>query len=104
MHVCMIKPHSCAVSKQRSPFCDECFCCPQLTMEVITQLSRMFQPDPRMIKKQIESLIDREYLERDTVGSLLFAFRFRALYLWRLGVLVILGRARPCSSCSSWLP
>jgi len=41
----------------------------QLTMEVITQLSRMFQPDPRMIKKQIESLIDREYLERDSVRS-----------------------------------
>lgn len=39
-------------------------------MEVITQLSRMFQPDPRMIKKQVESLIDREYLERDTVRLL----------------------------------
>ncbi len=38
-------------------------------MEVITQLSRMFQPDPRMIKKQIESLIDREYIERDKVGT-----------------------------------
>ena len=39
----------------------------QLTIEVVEQLRKMFQPDPRMIKKQVESLIDREYLERDTV-------------------------------------
>jgi cullin 1 len=38
----------------------------QLTIEVVEQLRKMFQPDPRMIKKQVESLIDREYLERDT--------------------------------------
>ena len=52
-------------------------------MEVITQLSRMFQPDVRMIKKQIESLIDREYLERDPVrgvfkglGDVMSSFAF----------------------------
>jgi Cullin protein neddylation domain len=35
----------------------------------VEQLRKMFQPDPRMIKKQVESLIDREYLERDTVSA-----------------------------------
>ena len=29
-------------------------------------LSQKFNPDPGMIKKRIESLIDREYMERDT--------------------------------------
>ena len=38
----------------------------------------MFQPDPRMIKKQVESLIDREYLERDTVSG----FRVQGLVVW----------------------
>lgn len=29
-------------------------------------LSQKFNPDPTMIKKRIESLIEREYMERDT--------------------------------------
>ena len=33
--------------------------------ECISQLKRLFVPEPRLIKKQVESLIDREYLERD---------------------------------------
>ena len=37
----------------------------QLIMEVVQQLSRMFQPDFRLIKKRIEDLISRDYLERD---------------------------------------
>jgi cullin 3 len=32
--------------------------------EVITQLATRFVPDVNMVKKRIESLIDREYLER----------------------------------------
>ncbi|KAL9101665.1 MAG: hypothetical protein Q9163_003104 [Psora crenata] len=36
----------------------------RLIQEVIQQLSTRFSPDVSMIKKRIESLIDREYLER----------------------------------------
>jgi cullin 3 len=31
---------------------------------VITQLTSRFRPDLNMVKKRIESLIEREYLER----------------------------------------
>ena len=37
----------------------------QLVMEVISQLNSRFKPDPRIIRKRIEDLIVREYLERD---------------------------------------
>ncbi|KAF9163249.1 Cullin-3 [Actinomortierella ambigua] len=36
----------------------------ELIAEVITQLQVRFSPSPAMIKKRIEALIDREYLER----------------------------------------
>lgn len=36
----------------------------KLVMEVTAQLSSRFQPNPQEIKKRIESLVDREYLER----------------------------------------
>eukprot|EP00695_Tsukubamonas_globosa_P003537 TRINITY_DN683_c0_g1_i1.p2 TRINITY_DN683_c0_g1~~TRINITY_DN683_c0_g1_i1.p2 ORF type:complete len:88 (+),score=45.61 TRINITY_DN683_c0_g1_i1:161-424(+) len=36
----------------------------QLILEVSQQLM-MFKPDPKFIKKRIEDLITREYLERD---------------------------------------
>lgn len=36
-----------------------------LMQETLVQVSTRFQPDVGMIKKKIESLIDREYLERD---------------------------------------
>jgi len=37
-----------------------------LISEATKILSQKFNPDPTMIKKRIESLIDREYLERDS--------------------------------------
>ncbi|KAF3941561.1 Cullin-3-A [Dactylella cylindrospora] len=36
-----------------------------LILQITEQLSKRFMPDPGMIKKRIESLIEREYLERD---------------------------------------
>lgn len=36
-----------------------------LMAEVLGQLNKYFKPDPKMIKKCLESLIDREYLDRD---------------------------------------
>lgn len=44
----------------------------QLVMEVVSQLQRMFKPDLKLIKRQIESLVDREYLERDKEQNTLF--------------------------------
>lgn len=40
-----------------------------LIMEVVQQLQRMFQPDIKVIKRCIEGLIEREYLERDATNS-----------------------------------
>lgn len=37
----------------------------QLTMEVVQQLSKMFKADFKLIKKRIEDLMSRDYLERD---------------------------------------
>jgi cullin 1 len=37
--------------------------------EVTTQLMQYFQPDPKQIKKRIEDLIARDYLERDAEKS-----------------------------------
>lgn len=36
----------------------------KLMAEVIQQLAARFMPDVNMVKKRIESLIEREYLER----------------------------------------
>lgn len=33
--------------------------------QVTKQLMSLFQPDPKAVKKRIEDLISREYLERD---------------------------------------
>eukprot|EP01023_Acetabularia_acetabulum_P005424 TRINITY_DN12210_c1_g1_i1.p2 TRINITY_DN12210_c1_g1~~TRINITY_DN12210_c1_g1_i1.p2 ORF type:complete len:101 (-),score=23.71 TRINITY_DN12210_c1_g1_i1:206-508(-) len=36
----------------------------QLVVETVQQLKRMFSPDFKLIKKRIEDLVAREYLER----------------------------------------
>ncbi len=39
----------------------------QLVLEVVGQLQKMFNPDVKMVKKRIEDLISRDFLERDPV-------------------------------------
>uniref|UniRef100_A0A5B6Z327 Cullin-1 n=1 Tax=Davidia involucrata TaxID=16924 RepID=A0A5B6Z327_DAVIN len=46
----------------------------QLVMECVEQLSRMFKPDFKAIKKRIEDLITRDYLERDKENPNLFKY------------------------------
>ncbi|KAI8467553.1 MAG: Cullin [Monoraphidium minutum] len=46
----------------------------QLVLEVVAQLSRMFKPDFKLIKKRIEDLIARDYLERDANNPQLFRY------------------------------
>ncbi|THG07137.1 cullin-1-like [Camellia sinensis] len=46
----------------------------QLVMECVEQLSRMFKPDFKAIKKRIEDLITRDYLERDKENPNLFRY------------------------------
>ena len=42
--------------------------------EVITQLSPRFVPNPSVIKKRLESLIEREFLERDRENRKLYRY------------------------------
>ncbi|KAJ1395195.1 Winged helix-like DNA-binding domain superfamily [Sesbania bispinosa] len=46
----------------------------QLVMECVEQLGRMFKPDVKAIKKRIEDLISRDYLERDRDNANLFRY------------------------------
>ncbi|KAK4418166.1 Cullin-1 [Sesamum alatum] len=46
----------------------------QLVLECVEQLSRMFKPDFKAIKKRIEDLITRDYLERDEDNPNLFRY------------------------------
>ena len=46
----------------------------QLVLEVVQQLNRMFKPDFKMIKKRIEDLIARDYLERDKDDANVFKY------------------------------
>ncbi|XP_057474544.1 cullin-1 [Actinidia eriantha] len=46
----------------------------QLVMECVEQLSRMFKPDFKAIKKRMEDLITRDYLERDKENPNLFRY------------------------------
>ncbi len=49
-------------SRKRAAYTD-------LQMEVVKQLSHLFVPDVPLIKRRIESLIDRDYVERDDADS-----------------------------------
>ncbi|GAB4851262.1 hypothetical protein Ancab_030558 [Ancistrocladus abbreviatus] len=46
----------------------------QLVMECVEQLGRMFKPDFKAIKKRIEDLITRDYLERDKDNANLYRY------------------------------
>ncbi|XP_074279653.1 cullin-1-like [Silene latifolia] len=46
----------------------------QLVTECVEQLSRMFKPDFKVIKRRIEDLITREYIERDAENSQIFKY------------------------------
>ncbi|KAL9234534.1 hypothetical protein vseg_009395 [Gypsophila vaccaria] len=46
----------------------------QLITECVEQLSRMFKPDFKAIKKRIEDLITRDYIERDKENPQLFRY------------------------------
>ncbi|KAF6171670.1 hypothetical protein GIB67_042185 [Kingdonia uniflora] len=46
----------------------------QLVMECVEQLGRMFKPDFKAIKKRIEDLITRDYLERDKENPNMFRY------------------------------
>ncbi|KAF9625970.1 hypothetical protein IFM89_028356 [Coptis chinensis] len=45
-----------------------------LIAEITTQLQSRFMPNPAVIKKRIESLIEREFLERDKVDRKLYRY------------------------------
>lgn len=49
----------------------------QLVLETISQLASQFRPEVNMIKKRIESLIEREYLER-IEGAKIDSYRYLA--------------------------
>jgi cullin 1 len=46
----------------------------QLVLEVVQQLTKMFKPDFKIIKKRIEDLISRDYLERDKDNANIFKY------------------------------
>lgn len=46
-------------------------------METIGQLAGQFKPEVNMIKKRVESLIEREYLER-VEGAVASSYRYLA--------------------------
>ncbi|CAK9878311.1 unnamed protein product [Sphagnum jensenii] len=46
----------------------------QLVLECVEQLGRMFKPDFKVIKKRVEDLIAREYLERDKDNPNMFKY------------------------------
>ena len=48
--------------------------CPQVVQEVTKQLSARFIPDPTDIKKHLENLIEREFIERDRNDRRLFVY------------------------------
>jgi len=45
----------------------------QLISEVLSQLA-FFKPNPKLIKRRIEALIDREYLERDPESTTTYRY------------------------------
>uniref|UniRef100_A0A2N9FL58 Cullin family profile domain-containing protein n=1 Tax=Fagus sylvatica TaxID=28930 RepID=A0A2N9FL58_FAGSY len=55
----------------------------QLVMECVEQLGRMFKPDIKTIKKRIEDLITRDYLERDKENPNIFRMSMTILVVFK---------------------
>ena len=45
-----------------------------LVIEVVSQLKQKFIPEPKMIKMQIEGLIEKDYIERDKENAQVFRY------------------------------
>ncbi|KAK1560020.1 hypothetical protein Q3G72_021237 [Acer saccharum] len=53
----------------------------QLVSECVEQLSRMFKPDIKAIKKCLEDLISRDYLERDKENPITISFTYKHTFM-----------------------
>lgn len=47
----------------------------ELVAEVVQQLQKQFQPDAKLVKRCIESLLEREYLDRDADDQNVFIYQ-----------------------------
>ena len=66
---CGVLPRQVRIMKTRKTLDHQ-----KLILEASNQLLRHFKPDPKQIKKRIEDLIAREYLERDANNNNVYKY------------------------------